>query len=95
MADLFEKIIDRAQKKYGCMIIYFTTDCDGGSKKGREILGKRRTYLLVPECWAHQVGMVEFGSELWFEPEPLRTGPWFGPRFGSEGELNRWSGPRF
>ena len=55
MADLYENIIDRVQKKYGCIVIYFTTDCDGESKKGREILGKRHTYLLVPECWAHQV----------------------------------------
>ena len=55
MADLFEKIIDHAEDKYGCRVNYFTTDCDGGSKKGCEILGKQRTWLLVPECWAHQV----------------------------------------
>jgi len=41
MADIYEKIIDIVQKKYGCRIIYFTTNCDGGNKKGQEILEKQ------------------------------------------------------
>ena len=55
MADLFKKIVDCAEEKYECRVNYFTTDCDGGSKKGHQILGKWHTWLLAPECWAHQV----------------------------------------
>lgn len=51
----FEKIIDSIEEKYGCIIIYLSTDADGGSNKGRKILGKKRPYLIVPSCWAHQV----------------------------------------
>lgn len=55
LADLFEKIIDWAEKTYDCRVNYYTINCKGGSKKDREILGKQHTWLLVPECWAHQV----------------------------------------
>jgi hypothetical protein len=37
-------------------VIYLTTDADGGSKKGRILLGKERPWLILPSCWAHQVG---------------------------------------
>ena len=60
MADCFMKIIDHAEEKYGCRVNYFTTDCDGGSKKGCQILGKWCTWLLVPEWWAHQVNSPQF-----------------------------------
>ena len=53
------------------------------------------TWIVESQLIGIIVGMVEFGSELWFEPEPLRTRPWFSPRFESEGELNQWSGPGF
>jgi len=55
MADQFESIINRIETKYNCIVIYFTTDSDGGSKKGRQLLEKRRPWLLAPSCWAHQV----------------------------------------
>lgn len=55
MADQFESIIDRVEGKYHCIVIYFTTDSNGGSKKERKDLAKRRPWLLVPSCWAHQV----------------------------------------
>ena len=55
MANLFKKIVDCAEEKYEFRVNYFTTDCNGGSKKGHQILGKWHTWLLVPECWAHQV----------------------------------------
>ncbi|KAJ6607539.1 hypothetical protein B0H10DRAFT_548655 [Mycena sp. CBHHK59/15] len=41
----FCDIIDRIEAKYDCKVIYFVTDADGGSKKGRELLGKQRIYL--------------------------------------------------
>ncbi|KIM77089.1 hypothetical protein PILCRDRAFT_12274 [Piloderma croceum F 1598] len=34
MADQFKSIIDCIETKYNCIVIYFTTDSDGGSKKG-------------------------------------------------------------
>ena len=40
------------------------------------------------------LGVVTFGSEPWFEPEPTRTGPRFGPRFVSRVEPNQWCGSR-
>ncbi|KAJ6548268.1 hypothetical protein B0H10DRAFT_1969220 [Mycena sp. CBHHK59/15] len=40
--ELFEDMIDRTVKKFGCKIRYFTTDADGGSKKGRINLGAYR-----------------------------------------------------
>jgi hypothetical protein len=55
MAAQFEAIIDCTEKTYSCVLIYFTTDSDGGSKKGRVILEKKRPWLLAPSCWAHQV----------------------------------------
>ncbi|THU81763.1 hypothetical protein K435DRAFT_605700, partial [Dendrothele bispora CBS 962.96] len=50
----FERMIDDLETKYGCMVLYFVTDADGGSKKGRIELGKKRPYLILPSCWAHQ-----------------------------------------
>lgn len=55
MAMQFGQIIDRVEIEYGCTVVYFTTDSDGGAKKGRILLGKERPWILVPSCWAHQV----------------------------------------
>ncbi|KAJ6570760.1 hypothetical protein B0H10DRAFT_1928086 [Mycena sp. CBHHK59/15] len=51
-------MIDRVEAKYKCYIIFFTTDADGGSKKGHELLGKQRPWLFVPSCWAHQFQLI-------------------------------------
>ncbi|KAJ7730528.1 ribonuclease H-like domain-containing protein [Mycena metata] len=56
--DHFAEMIDRVEFKYGCIVIYFTTDADGGSKKGRTILGKKRPWLILPSCWAHQFQLI-------------------------------------
>ncbi|KAJ7136219.1 ribonuclease H-like domain-containing protein [Mycena filopes] len=56
--DLFAAMIDRVELKYGCVVIYFTTDADGGSKKGRFLLGKERPWLILPSCWAHQFQLI-------------------------------------
>lgn len=55
LCKLFADMIDRVESKYKCYVIFFTTDADGGSKKGRILLGKERPWLFVPSCWAHQV----------------------------------------
>ncbi|KAJ7092992.1 ribonuclease H-like domain-containing protein [Mycena belliarum] len=52
------KMIDRVEVKYGCIIIYFITDADGGSKKGRILLGRERPWLFLPSCWAHQFQLI-------------------------------------
>ncbi|KAJ6595401.1 hypothetical protein B0H10DRAFT_2232831 [Mycena sp. CBHHK59/15] len=51
-------MIDRVELKNGCIVIYFTTDSDGGSKKGRLLLGKKRPWLILPSCWAHQFQLI-------------------------------------
>ena len=41
------------------------------------------------------LGLPWFGSELWFGPEPSRTGPWFHSGFGVGAEPDQWSGLGF
>ena len=55
MADYFRTVIDRVEQTYGCTIYYFCTDSDGGAKKGHLLLQQRRSWLLIPQCFAHQV----------------------------------------
>ncbi|KAF9060875.1 hypothetical protein BDP27DRAFT_1370138 [Rhodocollybia butyracea] len=50
----FGEMIHRIEQCYACTIIYFVTDADGGSKKGHANLGKKRPYLILPDCWVHQ-----------------------------------------
>ncbi|KAJ6609923.1 hypothetical protein B0H10DRAFT_1954223 [Mycena sp. CBHHK59/15] len=58
MCQQYMEIMDRIGTKYNCVIIYFITDADGGSKKGRVLLGKKRNYLILPSCWAHQFQLI-------------------------------------
>ncbi|KAJ6596559.1 ribonuclease H-like domain-containing protein [Mycena sp. CBHHK59/15] len=58
LCDLFAGMIDRVELRHGCIIIYFTTDADGGSKKGRKLLAKLRPWLILPSCWAHQFQLI-------------------------------------
>ena len=51
----FAEIIDHTEKTFKCIVIYFTTDADGGSNKGRKLLAMERPHLILPSCWAHQV----------------------------------------
>jgi len=51
--------------------------------------------LLVKEWKPWELVMPMFSSEPWFEPEPTRTGPRFGPRFKEFIEPNLRSGSRF
>lgn len=44
----FGAIIDRVESEYNCIVIYFTTDSDGGAKKGCILLGRERPWMLVP-----------------------------------------------
>ncbi|KAF8186109.1 ribonuclease H-like domain-containing protein, partial [Mycena galopus ATCC 62051] len=58
LCEQFGLIIDRVEEKHNCIVIYFTTDADGGSKKGRILLGKKRPWLILPSCWAHQFQLI-------------------------------------
>ncbi|KAJ7814179.1 ribonuclease H-like domain-containing protein [Mycena leptocephala] len=58
MCKQFDEIIDRIEAKYGCVVVYLITDADGGSTKGRQLLGKERAYLILPSCWAHQFQLI-------------------------------------
>lgn len=53
----FADIIDAIEKKYNCKVIYFITDADGGSLKGRKLLLVERPYLFLLSCMAHQVSL--------------------------------------
>ncbi|KAJ7670125.1 hypothetical protein DFH06DRAFT_1125516 [Mycena polygramma] len=68
LCDQFGATIDRIEEKYDCIVIYFTTDADGGSKKGRILLGKKRPWLILPSCWAHQ---LQFQESVKSNLEPL------------------------
>jgi hypothetical protein len=63
MATQFEAMRDKIERKYGCIVIYFTTDADGGSNKGQKILEVRRPWLLTLSCWAHQVMFIKLIKE--------------------------------
>ena len=54
MANQYDKIINHIEVEYHCQVIHFTTDADGGSKKGHKVLVKRRPWMWAPDCWAHQ-----------------------------------------
>ncbi|KAJ7482889.1 hypothetical protein B0H11DRAFT_1723504, partial [Mycena galericulata] len=56
LCELFGAMVDRVEVKHDCIVIYFTSDADGGSKKGRILLGRKRLCLILPSCWAHQAG---------------------------------------
>ncbi|KAJ7576623.1 hypothetical protein C8J56DRAFT_1116967 [Mycena floridula] len=58
----FAEMIDETETDFECIVIYLTTDADGGSKKGRLLLGKKRHWLLLPSCWAHQVCILHYES---------------------------------
>ncbi|KAJ6607318.1 hypothetical protein B0H10DRAFT_2227978 [Mycena sp. CBHHK59/15] len=58
LCEQFGAMIDRVEVKYGCIIIYFTTDADGGRKKGCQLLGIKRPWLILPSCWAHQFQLI-------------------------------------
>ncbi|KAJ7204125.1 hypothetical protein GGX14DRAFT_501303 [Mycena pura] len=55
----FADIIDALERKFGCRVIYFITDADGGSLKGRKQLGIERPWLFLPSCMAHQFELIQ------------------------------------
>ncbi|KAJ3726487.1 ribonuclease H-like domain-containing protein [Lentinula guzmanii] len=47
-------MVDKAEKKYGCIVTGLGTDNDGGTKAGRVKLGTHRPWILTFPCGAHQ-----------------------------------------
>ncbi|KAJ3995444.1 ribonuclease H-like domain-containing protein [Lentinula boryana] len=47
-------MVDKSEKKYGCIVTGLGTDNDGGTKAGRVKLGTRRPWILTFPCGAHQ-----------------------------------------
>ncbi|KAJ7663539.1 hypothetical protein B0H17DRAFT_1211634 [Mycena rosella] len=70
----FAGMIDRVEVKHGCIVIYFTTDADGGSKKGRILLGKPRPWLIFPSCWAHQIPLFQLILGDYFKVNDMAAG---------------------
>ncbi|KAJ7791395.1 hypothetical protein B0H14DRAFT_3500466 [Mycena olivaceomarginata] len=58
MCKQFCEITDFIEKEYNCTAIYFVTDADGGSLKGRKLLQKLRPWPFIPSCWAHQSQLI-------------------------------------
>ncbi|KAJ6555690.1 ribonuclease H-like domain-containing protein [Mycena vulgaris] len=58
MCKQFCEIIDFIEKEYNCTVIYFVTDADSGSLKGRKLLQKLCPWLFIPSCWAHQSQLI-------------------------------------
>ncbi|KAJ7229916.1 hypothetical protein GGX14DRAFT_553420 [Mycena pura] len=54
MATFFAKVISEVETTYLCYVVYFVTDADGGSRKGRAILLTLPPDLFLPSCFAHQ-----------------------------------------
>lgn len=58
LCKLFGEIIDHVEEKYNCIVIYFITDADGGSLKGRILLEKERPYVLVSTIMLGPSGQI-------------------------------------
>ncbi|KAJ7227341.1 ribonuclease H-like domain-containing protein [Mycena pura] len=58
MALRFGEMIDKSEEKWGCIVVGFLTDNDGGSKKGRKRLGIARAWLLLFPCCSHQGQLI-------------------------------------
>ncbi|KAJ7903186.1 ribonuclease H-like domain-containing protein [Mycena leptocephala] len=61
MCIAFEEMIDKTEGRYGCVIVMFCCDNDGGSQRGRKDLVQKRPWLLVVPCCAHQ-GQLMLGD---------------------------------
>ncbi|KAJ7310796.1 hypothetical protein DFH08DRAFT_1046089 [Mycena albidolilacea] len=54
----FGNMIDEAEKKWACNVLGLLTDNDGGSKKGRKVLGDVSPWLLLFPCCGHQGQLI-------------------------------------
>ncbi|KAF9021291.1 hypothetical protein BDZ89DRAFT_957628 [Hymenopellis radicata] len=52
--EFFLAVIDETEAVTGCIVVLFCCDNDGGSHKGRDLMPRKRPWLLVAPCCAHQ-----------------------------------------
>jgi hypothetical protein len=60
MCAMFSGMIDKAEQVYGCIVVCFCCDNDGGSQSGQKKLILARPWLFGPPCCAHQVRSEPF-----------------------------------
>ncbi|EJD40381.1 hypothetical protein AURDEDRAFT_127706 [Auricularia subglabra TFB-10046 SS5] len=58
MCKAFIKMIDATEERYGCVVVKFLTDNDGGLRAGRNLLKVERPWILVDACLAHQAQLI-------------------------------------
>ncbi|KAJ7194288.1 ribonuclease H-like domain-containing protein [Mycena pura] len=63
MCTAFGNMIDKTENTYGCFIVLFVCDNDGGAQRGRKNLAIKRPWLLIAPCCAHQ-GQLMLGDYL-------------------------------
>ena len=51
------EVINVVEKEWGIEIIAFTTDASGKSRKARRLLSQERPHIIMPDCYAYQVGI--------------------------------------
>ncbi|KAJ6605628.1 hypothetical protein B0H10DRAFT_1820812 [Mycena sp. CBHHK59/15] len=54
MCESFCQQIDKAERDYGCIVVCYVSDNDGGSQNGRKRLIAAWPWLIGPPCCAHQ-----------------------------------------
>ncbi|KAJ7113553.1 ribonuclease H-like domain-containing protein [Mycena epipterygia] len=54
----FEQMIDKNETTYGCIVVLFCCDNDGGSQRGRKDLALKRPWLIIVPCCAHQGQLI-------------------------------------
>ena len=58
LVKLLEEVMTSVQTEWGAIVIAIVTDASGESRKARRILGQKYPWLVVLDCYAHQVGIV-------------------------------------
>ncbi|KAJ6615716.1 hypothetical protein B0H10DRAFT_2435314 [Mycena sp. CBHHK59/15] len=58
MCIAFEGMVDNTESKYGCIVVLFCCDNDGGSQRGWKDIGAKRTWIFVVPCGAHQGHLI-------------------------------------
>lgn len=55
---LMPEVLEILRKEWGVEPIVFTTDASGESRKARRLLLQLMPYLIVPDCYAHQINLI-------------------------------------
>ncbi|KAJ7917761.1 ribonuclease H-like domain-containing protein [Mycena leptocephala] len=69
------KMIDNAERDYGCLVVLFCCDNEGGSQRGRKDLGLKRPWLIIAPCCAHQSELM-LGDYLSVHEKAAEVAEW-------------------